>query len=64
MVLFPEQIAVAPEIVAVLGELFTLITIALLATEVQPTRVFIILREYVPADETERVLALELSDHK
>ena len=44
-VLPPEQIPEAPEMVGVVGKLFTLRTIALLTAEVQPVTVFLILKE-------------------
>ena len=60
----PEQTEVAPAIVGVVGKAFTVSVMVLLTAEVQPVTVFLILKEYVPAVETESVLADELSLHK
>ncbi len=61
VVVLPAQKSKSPVIVG--GE-FTVTAIALLTEEVQPVAVFKILKEYVPAAETESVLADELSLHR
>ena len=45
VVLLPEQIEVAPAIVGVVGKAFTVTVIAVLAADVQPVAVFLILNE-------------------
>ncbi len=57
------SVELLPKLVKV-GDAIMVTVIALLATDVQPETVFLILKEYVPGAVTKRVLALELLLHK